>query len=485
MNGIGARASRLSAAAARRLARWSAHPYLTLIIAAAVTLTLVDGLANRGMSDLVAPMTALIALLVAETYWWPASSALAIVVTSMAVVVAPRVVLPIPVWALWYAYGMLAYRRRYATLAVTLLLGIAGTVTGVLLDRYPLWNMSSIVSLDGSFVLAAIVGVTAAERHKVEQARRLAEENARMRRDIELGSRIHDSVTQGLTVIALTGERLRGELAGDGGRDAETREAALRDVGTIVAAAETTLTQARAVIDALGGSTVGDGAAVYAGEATAAASDSAVRGRLAALRETARDGDERLHALGFAGCTTVGPAHGRGGAADDAGRIDAAADRRLAAMPSGAWRELGDLLGQLVTNVIVHADPFGGDYAIDVTIDADAVTLTQSNAIRPDVPDAAAVSDASDAEDGPALSLAPSVPRPPLPHSGRGLALHRRRLEALGGGLRASAEDGAWILVARIPLEERADAAATVGVNDSAADSVAASAASPAGRRSR
>lgn len=462
MNGIGTFVPRLASAAAQRLARWTSQPYLTLLIAATVALTLIDGFVSQPSSHLVMPMAVLIALLVAETYWWPASCALAIIAVSMAVVVAPRVVLPIPVWALWYVYGMLAYRRRYAALACALLLGIAGTVTGVMLDRYPLWNVSTIVSLNGSFVLAAIAGLAMVERRDVERARRLAEENARMRRDVELGSRIHDTVTQGLTVIALTGERLRGELAGGDGRDAAPRDAALhdaalRDVKTIVTAADATLAQVRTVIDALGGSDAGgavESAHIAESAHVVASAERMGRDRLTALREAAKIGDDRLRALGFAGHTTVGIAGDfeRSKADAEATAADAAdgeaiAARRLAALSSEAWRELDDLLGQLVTNVIVHADPRGGDYAIDVAIGTDAVTVTQSNAVRDD---SAAASVDTDADvDASASSV---------PHAGRGLALHRARLMAFGGDLHASAEDGAWILVARIPSsEQRAD----------------------------
>ncbi|MBT1178949.1 hypothetical protein [Bifidobacterium vespertilionis] len=121
------------------------RPYAVLIIAAAVALTLIDGLANHGMSDLVPITTCLYALLVIETYWWPSFSALALVAIAMTAVLVPRIVLPMPVWSLWFVYGMLAYSRRHVMLAVTLALGFAGTVAGVALGRYPLWNMASIV----------------------------------------------------------------------------------------------------------------------------------------------------------------------------------------------------------------------------------------------------------------------------------------------------------------------------------------------------
>lgn len=423
--------------AAGRLSRWTDRPYATLIIAATVALTLVDGVANRGASHLMPLTSVLIALFVVETYWWPASSALAIVVASVAVVMAPRVVLPIPVWALWYVYGMLAYRRRHGTLAAVLLLGIVGTAGGVALGRYPLWTVSSIISLDGSFVLAAIAGYALAERRDVERARRLAEENERIRRDVELGSRIHDSVTQGLTAIALTGDRLRGELAGAGTGAIDSRAAAaLHDVDTIVDTAHATLTQVRTVIDALGNAGDGMDGATAAGRgmlvapvAPAAAvpddPDTPARSRhdigarrLDALRGMARDGDARLHALGFEGRIAV-----------DVEGDDAAA-LRLARLSDAAWSELADLLGQLVTNVMLHAAPEAGAYAIETLLGADGVTVRQFNGVF----------------DGTGAASAASVP-----HSGKGLALHRARLEALGGDLRTSGEDGVWILVARIP----------------------------------
>ncbi|KAA8818628.1 sensor histidine kinase [Bifidobacterium vespertilionis] len=399
------------------------RPYAVLIIAAAVALTLIDGLANHGMSDLVPITTCLYALLVIETYWWSSFSALALVAIAMTAVLVPRIVLPMPVWSLWFVYSMLAYSRRHVMLAVTLALGFAGTVAGVALGRYPLWNMASIVSLDGSFCLAALAGYALVERRRVEEARRLAEENARMRRDVELGSRIHDSVTQGLTAIALTADRLRtaesvasvvpGGADRPGGPDGDLDDG----LAMIASTARRTLGQVRSVIDVLNGRD----------EAFAAAPAS---DRLPALRAMVREGDDRLRRMGFEGRTTI---EADGGAAEF---VDSAGSAGSAAINPVAWRELVDLLGQLATNIAVHADPQAGAYAIDVRLETGAngprATVTQSNGV-------AAAHEGLQGGDR-------------VPHSGRGLALHRARIEALGGSLHTSLEDGVWVLSAVIPL---------------------------------
>lgn len=39
--------------------------------------------------------------------------------------------------------------------------------------------------------------------------------------------------------------------------------------------------------------------------------------------------------------------------------------------------------------------------------------------------------------------------------SGRGLGLHRRRIQVLGGTLNTSLEDGEWTLYADLPLQDR------------------------------
>lgn len=401
------------------------RPYAVLIIAAAVALTLIDGLANHGMSDLVPITTCLYALLVIETYWWPSFSALALVAIAMTAVLVPRIVLPMPVWSLWFVYGMLAYSRRHVMLAVTLVLGFAGTVAGVALGRYPLWNMASIVSLDGSFCLSALAGYALVERRRVEDARRLAEENARMRRDVELGSRIHDSVTQGLTAIALTADRLRaaesvasvapGGTGSPGGPDGDLDD----ELAMIASTARRTLGQVRSVIDVLNGRDEGF--------AAAPALD-----RLPALRAMGREGDDRLRRLGFEGRTTIEADEGAAEFVDSAGSVAFNPE----AINPVAWRELVDLLGQLATNIAVHADPQAGAYAIDVRLETGAngprATVTQSNGV-------AAAHEGLQAGDR-------------VPHSGRGLALHRARIEALGGSLHTSLEDGVWVLSAVIPL---------------------------------
>lgn len=368
------------------------RPYAVPLIAVTVLLTVIDGVANRSMSALVPVITCLYALLVMETYWWPAFGSLGIVALAATAALTPRIVLPMPVWSLWFVYGMLAYRRKHAALAVTLLLGVAGTAGGVLLGRYPLWNMASIVSLDGSFCLAALAGYALVERGRIEEAKRVAAQNARMKRDLELGSRIHDSVTQGLTVIALTAEReATGAEADTDGRKAWE---------LVARTARATLGQLREVIDILGGK--------HADAVDVPSENSAP----AALRALAHSGDDRLHALGFGGQTVVETDWPVGGNAD-------------------AWREVLDLLGQLYTNIAGHADPHGGDYALRVSVTDERVTIVQSNGVAAD-----------------STGNAPAA----VPHTGRGLALHRRRVAALGGTLHTSLEDGVWVLSAMVPL---------------------------------
>lgn len=375
------------------------RPYAVPLIAVTVLLTVIDGVANRSMSALVPVITCLYALLVMETYWWPAFGSLGIVALAATAALTPRIVLPMPVWSLWFVYGMLAYRRKHAALAVTLLLGVAGTAGAVMLGRYPLWNMASIVSLDGSFCLAAFAGYALVERGRIEEAKRVAAENARMKRDLELGSRIHDSVTQGLTVIALTAEReATGAAADTDGRKAWE---------LVAQTARATLGQLREVIDILGGK--------HADAVDVPPESSAP----AALRALAHSGDDRLHALGFGGQTVVeADWPGVGGEAAVGGNAD-------------AWREVLDLLGQLYTNIAGHADPHGGDYALRVSVTDGRVTIAQSNGV------------AADSTGG-----APTT----VPHTGRGLALHRRRIAALGGTLHTSLEDGVWVLSAMVPL---------------------------------
>ncbi|WP_163200970.1 histidine kinase [Bifidobacterium avesanii] len=400
--------------------RRSARPYAVPLIAATVLLTIVDGVANRSMSNLVPVTTCLYALLVMETYWWPAFGSFGVVAIAVTAALTPRIILPMPVWSLWFVYGMLAYRRKHAALAVTLLLGVAGTAGGVMLGRYPLWNMASIVSLDGSFCLAALAGYALVERGRIEEAKRVAAENARMKRDLELGSRIHDSVTQGLTVIALTAER---EAAS---ADAAASDGSDKAWDLVARTARATLGQLREVIDILGGrqaDAVSDQSVIPV-PVEASVESPGMKDYPAAVRALAHSGDDRLHALGFGGQTVVEV--DRSGVGADMGAADAGA-----VGSADAWREVLDLLGQLYTNIAGHADPHGGDYALRVTVAEERVTIVQSNGVAVD----------SD-ENAPGA----------VPHAGRGLALHRRRVAALGGTLHTSLEDGVWVLSATVPL---------------------------------
>lgn len=86
--------------------------------------------------------------------------------------------------------------------------------------------------------------------------------------------------------------------------------------------------------------------------------------------------------------------------------------------------EITALLTEVYSNIRKHARPQEGSYSVELTVTHDNITLVQ-------------------------LSTRRTGDRTT---SGRGLELHRRIIERLGGNLRTNAEDDTWMMTVDIPL---------------------------------
>ena len=93
-------------------------------------------------------------------------------------------------------------------------------------------------------------------------------------------------------------------------------------------------------------------------------------------------------------------------------------------------QETLSLITEIGTNISRHAAPGDDAYLLHVSLNADAIEIRQTN----DIPDHSTAPQLSDAE-----------------RSGHGLAMHRRRIAELGGTCRIRAEEGTWMIYARIP----------------------------------
>lgn len=132
------------------------------------------------------------------------------------------------------------------------------------------------------------------------------------------------------------------------------------------------------------------------------------------LQSTATQGDRYLKELGFSGKTTI--------------------SNGLTPLVSVQCGErIASLLHELYTNIAVHAKPYG-EYHISIWQEREILRLTQVNEVSGD-------------------NLFPDKPL-----SGKGLKFHADGIRELGGSIRTSYEDDAWVLHVNIPIH-----AATAG----------------------
>lgn len=249
----------------------------------------------------------------------------------------------------------------------------------------------------------------------------------RLTREQELAHMIHDSVANDVSVIAMLAWRAKG--AED---DGEMLDA-------IYERAHHALDRTHEVIDVLNGVTTleeaGKATGMSAGvaAATAGAADAAIDETArqtsgdadagvvpasgivawsAGLERYCEDQDRVMHMLGFAGSGTV-----VGAAPDD--------------MPEAVCDCVSALVQEIYANIVRHCQPDGDfSYSMFIALHDREVRVTVVNPL----------------EERP-VGAAPLA----RVRRGRGLALQRESVEALGGTLNAAAQDGSWVLTAVIP----------------------------------
>lgn len=86
---------------------------------------------------------------------------------------------------------------------------------------------------------------------------------------------------------------------------------------------------------------------------------------------------------------------------------------------------------EIGTNIRRHAPAGDDSYLLFVTLSPEWIEIRETNDIRDD----------ADAQNG--LSA--------QERSGRGLAMHRTRVQELGGELTTRSDDGTWMIYVRIP----------------------------------
>ncbi|PWG64009.1 hypothetical protein [Bifidobacterium callitrichidarum] len=153
------------------------------------------------------------------------------------------------------------------------------------------------------------------------------------------------------------------------------------------------------------------------------------------LRELGESADARLHANGLVGETIIGGAES-----------STCTDERKAA--------LLDILHEIVGNMMKYADPDAG-YCIAVTLGPGLATVSASNGIGSNrcgrigqsLPDGSPDAGSKDSVDVAACNPLASVLT-----GGTGIARCRQAAESAGGEFTASAEEGTWTCLLKLPL---------------------------------
>ncbi|MBW3089134.1 hypothetical protein [Bifidobacterium miconisargentati] len=307
---------------------------------------------------------------------------------------------PNPLWAAYLALAIIGYDSAIPVAVAALLTVSLAECIPVALNTFNALSATWIgmVNYIGMFTLATMGGMSFRWRRQRDEIREQAMALERrqwqldtLQRNTRLASRIHDSASGGLSYIALTAQRQLRRI----GNDAE-HQTERQDWQFVNDQALAVLDEIHHVIDLL--------------EQPERTGQSAPRvGRHQDAIDTAiRDAKAKLGQLGFAG--TI---ESRGERPQD--------------YADESFEAAADLLGEIAANITRHMGPAQGEYRCVVTYGDDAIEIMETN---------------------PIMSANGSAGLKP---HGSGLAMHRRIIMRLGGELNTSAEDGDWVLYARIP----------------------------------
>lgn len=293
---------------------------------------------------------------------------------------------------------------------------VAGVKRGVMMPQYTLIIFIATLMLT-LMVFGFLTMFGAAFRRTSEANARAARSEwmlGRMAREQELAHVIHDSVANDMSTIAMLAWRAQ-HAGGDGGSADAT--AAMLDA--IYDRAHHALDRVHEVIDVLNGRL---DLAQVEGEGAAAGVPFDVQ-----VERYVEDQDRIMTMLGIHGVTRIN-------------RADASS---MPDVPDAARRAAMRLIEEIYANIVRHCAMDGSGagsaagsgaeeapaYTVFIDINAQRVRISEVNAL-----------------DDESRTLTRGH------RHGSGLALHRAAIEALGGTLNTSAQDGTWILSAEIPL---------------------------------
>lgn len=393
---------------------------------------------------------------------------------------------PNPLWAAYLALAIIGYDSAIPVAIGALVTVSLAECVPVALNTFNAISATwvGMVNYIGMFTLATMAGMSFRWRRQRDEMRdhamaleRRQWQDDTLRRNTRLASRIHDSASGGLSYIALTAQRQLRRVPDDPAHTTERR-----DWEFVNTQALGVLDEIHHVIDLLEEVAPGQSAGPTGPPESVESERPDHTVGVAAIMQAVGAGRERLASLGFHGTFEI-----RGELPDDC------ADESV--------REAANLIGEIAANIGRHLNPATGGYYCVVTLGHDTIEIMETNPLRQPrdaehddgearghgenraSTDVAGVgSDTADEPDGRggmAVSDDNVDFSAGVPAHGSGLMMHRRIIAGLGGVLNGSAEDGDWVLYARIPTRPAGD---SLGRSDSGTASERNGALHPDGR---
>lgn len=324
------------------------HPYGMAAITFAAILTTAEFLADGNFTPLTWAVEILRVILLVTSYWFPTTSSVTLISISLICALSPREAFTLQMWADWLSFAILGNQRHHITATALLLSHLVGRLIAVSLYPNSLWAASGVITLVGTYAMLYAFGFAWAEHKDAEKAREkeresaeLLKEQKRLRHNLDLASRIHDSTAQGLTLISLLADQCAFNLE----HDIDCAETNKR-IGEL---ARKTLSEVRGVIDAL----------------SAAEESPSLNEESRNLSQFLTAQDDQMAALGYIGLSSV---------SNDAQTC-------VQHLPAQLQDELYNLLGQLYANILSHGCKGEESYYLSLSMENGTLILREFNIV--------------------------------------------------------------------------------------------------------
>lgn len=418
-----------------QIVRWLRSHWFRIAIAAfALAATLVEWSVIPPIYPLNFLFSGLSVIAIILSPFIPRTSGWVIIITVVARLFVLDLSGPNPLWAAYLALAIIGYDCTIPVAIAALLTVAIAECVPVALNTFNALSATWIgmVNYIGMFTLATMGGMSFRWRKQRDEIREQAMVLERkqwqldtLQRNTRLASRIHDSASGGLSYIALTAQR---ELRRIG--DDASQTSARQDWQFVNDQALSVLDEIHHVIDLLERADSRSGSITQ--EDTPSIANAARQSRGSDYHSSNQEPDEpptqqtiqqalhgaqtKLTHLGF-----VGSMESRGSLPSDCS--------------AQAIETAAKLIGEITANITRHMSVGLGEYYCMVTLRAEAIEIMETNPM------------AKSSRYDSAGELKPH---------GSGLDMHRRIIAGLGGEFNTTAEDGDWVLYARIPTRSTA-----------------------------